>query len=118
MGLVGPSGSQLGVPEWHWPGRPPRDGKGDAFGKIESKKTVDQFIADQVAGDTPLRSIEVGTEDMGTAVGACDGFACTFFNTLVVARRFEARCRWGSIRALPSSGCSARRIRRSGALPA
>ena len=32
--------------------------------------------------DTPLRSIEVGTEDMGTAVGACDGFACTFFNAL------------------------------------
>ena len=59
-----------------------RDGRGDSFGKIESKKTVDQFIADQVAGDTPLRSIEVGTEDMGTAVGACDGFACTFFNTL------------------------------------
>ena len=54
----------------------------DAFGKIESKKTIDQYIADQVAGDTPLRSIEVGTEDMGTAVGACDGFACTFFNTL------------------------------------
>ena len=59
-----------------------RDGTGDAFGKIESKKTVDQYIADKVAGDTPLRSIEVGTEDMGTAVGACDGFACTFFNTL------------------------------------
>jgi hypothetical protein len=55
---------------------------GDAFGKIQSKKTVDQFIADKVAGDTPLRSIEVGTEDMGTAVGACDGFSCTFFNTL------------------------------------
>jgi hypothetical protein len=55
---------------------------GDAFGKIESKKTVDQIIADKVAGDTPLRSIEVGTEDMGTAVGACDGFSCTFFNTL------------------------------------
>jgi Protein of unknown function (DUF1552) len=55
---------------------------GDAFGKIQSKKTLDQYIADQVAGDTPLRSIEVGTEDMGTAVGACDGFSCTFFNTL------------------------------------
>jgi hypothetical protein len=37
---------------------------------------------DAVAGDTPLRSIEVGTEDMGTAVGACDGFPCTFFNAL------------------------------------
>ena len=34
------------------------------------------------AGDTPLRSIEVGTEDMGTAAGACDGFPCTLFETL------------------------------------
>jgi hypothetical protein len=59
-----------------------RDGSGDAFGKLESKKTLDQFIADTVAGDTPLRSIEVGTEDMGTAVGACDGFPWTFFNAL------------------------------------
>ena len=59
-----------------------REGTGDAFGKIQSKKTVDQYIADKVAGDTPLRSIEVGTEDMGTAVGACDGFPCTFFNAL------------------------------------
>jgi hypothetical protein len=59
-----------------------REGTSDAFGKIESKKTADQYIADAVAGDTPLRSIEVGTEDMGTAVGACDGFPCTFFNTL------------------------------------
>jgi len=58
------------------------DGKGDALGQLHSKKTLDQYIADKVAGDTPLRSIEVGTEDMGTAVGACDGFACTFFNTL------------------------------------
>jgi hypothetical protein len=59
-----------------------RGSGGDGFGKIQSKKTVDQYIADKVAGDTPLRSIEVGTEDMGTAVGACDGFPCTFFNTL------------------------------------
>ena len=27
---------------------------GDAFGKIQSKKTLDQCVADQVAGDTPL----------------------------------------------------------------
>jgi hypothetical protein len=59
-----------------------REGTGDAFGKIQSKKTVDQFIADAVAGDAPLRSLEVGTEDMGTAAGACDGFPCTFFNAL------------------------------------
>ena len=60
----------------------PRRDEATLSERFESKKTVDQFIADQVAGDTPLRSIEVGTEDMGTAVGACDGFACTFFNTL------------------------------------
>src|SRR6476661_4211839 len=59
-----------------------REATSDTFGKIQSKKTVDQYIADAVAGDTPLRSIEVGTEDMGTAVGACDGFPCTFFNAL------------------------------------
>lgn len=59
-----------------------REGTGDAFGKIQSKKTLDQYIVDMVAGDTPLRSIEAGTEDMGTAVGACDGFPCTFFNAL------------------------------------
>ena len=59
-----------------------RDGASATFGKIQSKKTVDQYIADAVAGDTPLRSIELGTEDMGTAVGACDGFPCTFFNAL------------------------------------
>jgi len=59
-----------------------REATGDAFGKIQSKKTVDQYIADVIAEDTPLRSIEVGTEDMGTAVGACDGFPCTFFNAL------------------------------------
>jgi hypothetical protein len=53
-----------------------------SYGKIESKKTVDQYIADAVAGDTPLRSLELGTEDMGTSAGACDGFPCVFFNTL------------------------------------
>jgi hypothetical protein len=59
-----------------------RQGTGDMFGKIQSKKTLDQYIADMIADDTPLRSIEVGTEDVGSAVGACDGFPCTFFNTL------------------------------------
>src|SRR5437868_3715016 len=36
---------------------------------IESKKSIDQFIADKVSEDTPLRSIQVGTEDMGTSAG-------------------------------------------------
>ena len=59
-----------------------RNETGDAFGQVRSKKTLDQYIADTVAGDTPLRSIEVGTEDMGTSAGACDGFPCTIFETL------------------------------------
>jgi len=57
-------------------------GNNGEFNKIESQKSVDQFIADQIAGDTPLRSLEVGTEDMGTAAGACDGYPCVFFNTI------------------------------------
>ena len=48
----------------------------------QSKKSIDQYIADAVAGDTPLRSLEVGTEDMGTSAGACDGYPCVFFNTI------------------------------------
>jgi hypothetical protein len=48
----------------------------------KSKKSIDQFIADQVAEDTPLRSLEVGTEDMGTSAGACDGYPCVFFNAI------------------------------------
>jgi hypothetical protein len=52
------------------------------LGAIESRKTLDQYIADAVSADAPLRSIQVGTEDMGTSAGACDGFPCVFFNTL------------------------------------
>jgi hypothetical protein len=49
---------------------------------IQSKKSIDQFIADKIAEDTPLRSLQVGTEDMGTSAGACDGYPCVFFNTI------------------------------------
>jgi hypothetical protein len=57
-------------------------GKNGDFNLIESKKSVDQFIADVIAEDTPLRSLELGTEDMGTSAGACDGYPCVFFNTI------------------------------------
>ena len=79
---------------------------------VQSKKSIDQYIADKVAEDTPLRSLEVGTEDMGTSAGACDGYPCVFFNTiswrddtspLPVAHQ-SARRR--------SSACSARPARR------
>jgi hypothetical protein len=65
------------------------DGKSDAFGKIQSKKTIDQHIADRVAGDTPLRSIEVGTEDMGTAVGGLRRVRLHTLRYARVARRYE-----------------------------
>ncbi|MEI7950731.1 MAG: DUF1552 domain-containing protein [Gammaproteobacteria bacterium] len=51
------------------------------FNQIKSKKSVDQYIADAIAGDTPIRSLEVGTEDMGTAAGACDQYPCIYFNS-------------------------------------
>ena len=59
----------------------PLSNNGD-FNIVRSKRTVDQYIADVIAGDTPLRSLELGTEDMGTSAGACDGYPCVFFNTL------------------------------------
>lgn len=62
-------------------GTGPVGNNGD-FNLIESKKSIDQYIADAIAGDTPLRSLELGTEDMGTSAGACDGYPCVFFNTM------------------------------------
>jgi hypothetical protein len=62
-------------------GTGPLSNNGD-FNVIRSKKSLDQYIADKIAGDTPLRSLEVGTEDMGTSAGACDGYPCVFFNTM------------------------------------
>ncbi|HEY8521141.1 MAG TPA: DUF1552 domain-containing protein [Gammaproteobacteria bacterium] len=57
-------------------------GRNGDFNLIQSKKSIDQYIADAIAGDTPLRSLELGTEDMGTSAGACDGYPCVFFNTM------------------------------------
>jgi hypothetical protein len=62
-------------------GRGPIGNNGD-FELVKSAKSIDQYIADAIAGDTPLRSLEVGTEDMGTSAGACDGYPCVFFNTM------------------------------------
>jgi hypothetical protein len=58
------------------------EGHNGEFNLIRSKKSVDQYIADAIGGDTPLHSLEVGTEDMGTSAGACDGYPCVFFNTM------------------------------------
>jgi len=74
-------GIHMGASSAFLNGAGPIGNNGD-FNLIESKKTVDQFIADVIAEDTPLRSLELGTEDMGTSAGACDGYPCVFFNTL------------------------------------
>lgn len=81
-GLKAPDGSvHMGASAAWLNGTGPVANAGD-YTTIASKKTIDQHIADIVAGDTPLRSLELGTEDMGTAAGACDGFPCVFFNTI------------------------------------
>jgi hypothetical protein len=49
---------------------------------VVSGKSLDQYIAEKHGQETPLPSIEVGTEDMGTSIGACDGFACIYFNSV------------------------------------
>ena len=74
-------GIHMGASSAFLNGRGPLSENGD-FNDLRSKKTVDQHIADAIAGDTPLRSLEVGTEDMGTSAGACDNYPCMFFNTL------------------------------------
>jgi len=44
--------------------------------------SVDQIVAQQVGGDTPLPSLELGT-DLISQVGNCDnGFACVYQNSL------------------------------------
>ncbi len=44
--------------------------------------TVDQIIARQIGGETPLPSLELGT-DLIAQVGNCDnGFACVYMNSL------------------------------------
>ena len=62
-------------------GTGPDSGQANYF-VVRSRKSIDQFIADKVAGDTPLQSLQVGTEDMGTSAGACDGYPCVFFNSI------------------------------------
>jgi hypothetical protein len=47
-----------------------------------SGPSLDLFGAAGIAGATPLRSSEHGTEDMGTSIGACDGFSCLYFNAI------------------------------------
>jgi len=74
-------GIHMGASSAFLNGSGPLSENGD-FNELRSKKTIDQHIADAIGGDTPLRSLEVGTEDMGTSAGACDNYPCMYFNTL------------------------------------
>jgi len=49
---------------------------------ILSAKSLDQYVADRIGQDTPFPSLELGTEDMGSQLGACDGYACLYFSAL------------------------------------
>jgi hypothetical protein len=61
-------------------GAPPKRTESENVG---SEITIDQLIADRVAGDTPFRSLELGTEDMSGSIGACEGgYSCLYFNVL------------------------------------
>lgn len=56
--------------------------KGAQGAPILSGKTLDQYIVDAIGQETPLPSLELGTEDMGTAIGACDGYSCVYFSSV------------------------------------
>jgi len=50
---------------------------------IRTGTTIDQVLADQYAGNTVFRSMELATEDFTTAVGSCEiGFSCAYLNTI------------------------------------
>ena len=57
-------------------------GKRTEGSDYELGTTVDQIAAQQIGGDTPIPSLELGT-DLIVQVGACDnGYACVYQNNL------------------------------------
>jgi hypothetical protein len=49
---------------------------------VSADITVDQMIADKIAGDTVFRSLELGTEDMSNSLGICGGLSCLYLGVL------------------------------------
>ncbi len=50
---------------------------------VRAGTSLDQVIADKIAGETQFKSIEVAIEDVTGYIGACDvGYSCTYINTL------------------------------------
>ena len=50
---------------------------------VEAGQTIDQMIAEHIGQETPLPSIELGIEDVGQMIGACDGTSsCSYINSI------------------------------------
>ena len=50
---------------------------------VRAGQTIDQHIADAIGRDTPLRSLELGIEDINSASNSCQfGWSCIYLNTL------------------------------------
>ena len=61
-------------------GAPPKKTESEDVG---TEVTVDQLIAGKIGADTVFPSLELGTEDMSGAIGACEsGYSCIYFNAL------------------------------------
>ncbi len=77
----------------------------DPYGGI----TVDQIAAKYIGQDTPLPTLEVGTEERG-GEGSCDrNYGCSYGKTISF-RDPPRRCPWNTTRASCSSSCSAQGI--------
>jgi hypothetical protein len=50
---------------------------------VRAGQTIDQYIADAIGRDTPLRSLELGIQDINSASNSCQfGWSCIYMNTL------------------------------------
>lgn len=50
---------------------------------VRAGQTIDQYIADAIGQDTPLRSLELGIQDINSASNSCQfGWSCIYMNTL------------------------------------
>jgi Protein of unknown function (DUF1552) len=50
---------------------------------VRAAQTIDQHIADAIGRDTPLRSLELGIQDINSASNSCQfGWSCIYMNTL------------------------------------
>ena len=50
---------------------------------VRAGQTIDQYIADAIGRDTPLRSLELGIEGINSSSNSCQfGWSCIYLNTL------------------------------------